>query len=84
MPFIKRQVRLATEDAKANPTLCNAGAAPLTQLRDTLSGAVDQLKSGETRGIESLNSVISGVQGSAARHGIAVPDSQTASPGIGG
>ena len=82
--FIKRQVRLATEDAKANPTLCNAVAAPLTQIRDTLSGAVDQLKNGDTSWIEGLNSVVSAVQGSASRNGIAVPDSQTASPGFGG
>ena len=38
MLFIKRQVRLATEDAKANPTLCKAITAPLAQIRDTLSG----------------------------------------------
>ena len=82
--FIKRQVRLATEDAKANPTLCNAVAAPLTQIKDTLSGAVDQLKNGDTSGIEGLNSVVSAVQGSAAKNGIAVPDSQTAPPGLGG
>ena len=82
--FIKRQVRLASEDVQANPTLCNAISAPLSQIRNTLSGAVDQLKSGDTSGIEGLNSVISGVQGSAARHGISVPDSQTASPGFGG
>lgn len=82
--FIKRQVRLATEDAKANATLCNAVAAPLTQIKDTLSGAVDQLKNGDTSGIEGLNSVVSAVQGSAAKRGIAVPDSQTASPGFGG
>jgi hypothetical protein len=30
--FIKREVRLATEDVKANPTLCKAIAVPLSKL----------------------------------------------------
>ncbi len=75
---------MVTEDAKANPTLGNAVASPLTQIKDTLSGAVDKLKSGDTSGIEGFNSVISTVQGSAAKRGIAVPDSPNAFPGPGG
>ncbi len=78
--FIKRQVRLATEDAKANPTLCKAIAAPLVQVRDSVSGAVSQLRNGDVSGIEALNGIVGGIQGSAARHGVRIPDSTTATP----
>jgi len=78
--FIKRQVRLATEDAKANPTLCKAISAPLIQVRDTISGAVSQLRNGDVSGIEALNRVIGGIQGKASRNGISIPDNTTATP----
>jgi len=78
--FIKRQVRLATEDAKANPTLCKAISAPLMQVRDTISGAVSQLRNGDVSGIEALNGIIGGIQGKASRNGISIPDNTTATP----
>jgi len=46
--FIKRQVRLATEDVKANPTLCKAVAAPLAKV------GAESVKPGETRGVYAL------------------------------
>jgi|GEM_PF-1130413 len=39
-------VKNATENAKANPTLCKAVSAPLTQLSEALSGLKDGLKTG--------------------------------------
>jgi len=78
--FIKRQVRLATEDAKGNPTLCKAISAPLMQVRDSISGAVSQLRNGDVSGIEALNGVVGGIQGKASRNGISIPDSTTATP----
>jgi len=78
--FIKRQVRLATEDVKANPTLCKAISAPLMQVRDSISGAVSQLRNGDVSGIEALNGVVGGIQGKASRNGVSIPDSTTATP----
>jgi len=62
--FIKRQVRLATEDVKANPTLCKAVAAPLAKVGDTISGAVSKLKGGDASGITDANTSIDGIKSS--------------------
>ena len=72
--FIKRQVRLATEDVKANPTLCKAVAAPLAKVGDTISGAVSKLKGGDASGITDANTSIDGIKNSSASHGVAVPE----------
>ncbi len=72
--FIKRQVRLATEDVKANPTLCKAVAAPLTKVGDTISGAVSKLKGGDASGITDANTSIDGIKSSSASHGVAVKE----------
>ena len=37
--FVKREVRLASEDVKANPTLCKMIAAPLRKVGDKISSA---------------------------------------------
>jgi hypothetical protein len=34
--LVKREIRLASEDVKANPTLCKAIAAPLGKIGDTV------------------------------------------------
>lgn len=78
--FIKRQVRLATEDAKANPTLCRAIIAPLTTVEDTVSNALSQLRNGDPAGIESANSAVGQAQSASAQRGVAVPDNTTATP----
>jgi len=72
--FIKRQVRLATEDVKANPTLCKAVAAPLAKVGDTISGAVSKLKGGDASGITDANTSIDGIKSSSASNGVAVKD----------
>lgn len=72
--FIKRQVRLATEDVKANPTLCRAIAAPLARVGDTISGAVSQLKGGDPSGIEQANTNISSIESSARGKGLAIAE----------
>lgn len=72
--FIKRQVRLATEDVKGNPTLCNAIAAPLASLSDSISGAVTKLKSGDASGIEQANSSISSIENSAQSAGAQITE----------
>lgn len=49
--FIKREVRLALADAKANPTLCKTISAPLGKLGDTVQSAFDKLESGDSCGV---------------------------------
>jgi len=48
--FIKREVRLASQDVKANPTLCKAIAAPLARSATASSRRFDKLKSGTPAG----------------------------------
>jgi hypothetical protein len=76
--FIKRQVRLASEDVKANPTLCNLIAAPLAKFGDTISGAVSKLKSGDTSGLEQANTDISGIESAAGSHGATIKENANA------
>ena len=79
--FIKREVRLATEDVKANPSLCKAIAAPLAKVGDGISGAVTKLKGGDPSGIEDANSSISSIKDSAAKKGTTVKEDDSASVG---
>lgn len=72
--FIKRQVRLATEDVKANPTLCTLIAAPLAKVGDTISGAVSKLKTGDASGLEQANTDISGIEAAASSKGAAITE----------
>lgn len=72
--FIKRQVRLASEDVKANPTLCKAIAAPLSKVGEQISGAVTKLKGGDPSGIEAVNTSIDNIKNSAASNGVAVQE----------
>ncbi len=50
------------------------------QVRDSISGTVSQLQNGDVSGIEGLNGIIGGIQGSASRNGVRIPDSTTATP----
>ena len=72
--FIKRQVRLASEDVKANPTLCKVIAAPLAKVGDEISGAVTKLKGGDPSGIEDAQRSIDNIKRSAASNGVAVEE----------
>jgi hypothetical protein len=72
--FIKREIRLASEDVKANPTLCKAIAAPLGKIGDTVQGAFDKLKGGDASGITDANSAISSVEGTSAKDGVAITE----------
>ncbi len=72
--FLKRQVRLASEDVKANPTLCKIIAAPLVKVGDTISAAVSKLKGGDPSGIVAANTNITSIENSSASHGVAVKE----------
>ncbi len=74
--FIKREVRLASEDAKANPTLCRDIAAPLRSIGDSVGGAVDKLKGGDPTALENANTSINGVENSSKNRGAAITENQ--------
>jgi hypothetical protein len=79
--FIKREVRLASEDVKANPTLCKVVAAPLASLGDSISGAVDKLKGGDVSGLTAANSAIAAVESGAQGSGTTITEDPNAKIG---
>jgi hypothetical protein len=72
--FIKREIRLASQDVKANPTLCKAIAAPLGKIGDTVQGAFDKLKSGDASGVTNVNSLVSSVEGTSKTDGVPITE----------
>jgi hypothetical protein len=76
--FIKREVRLASEDVKANPTLCKAIAAPLASLGDSITSAVDKLKTGDASGLTTANSEIAAIESGAQSSGTAITEDPNA------
>ncbi|WP_188487134.1 hypothetical protein [Williamsia phyllosphaerae] len=80
--FIKREVRLASEDVKANPTLCKAIAAPLAKIGDTVQDAFDKVKGGDASGVDSVNSAISSITSSSSKNGVDIKEDDN--PNIGG
>ena len=61
--FVKREIRIASEDVKANPTLCKLLAKPLAKFGDLMGGLVNNLKAGDITSIgaaeETLNTITS-------------------------
>ena len=76
--FIKREVRLATEDVKASPVLCRQIAAPLTALSDSISGAVSKLRSGDPSGLEDAQKQIGSIEGDAKSGGAEIVEDPNA------
>jgi hypothetical protein len=76
--FVKREIRLASEDVKANPTLCKAIAAPLAKIGDSVQSALDKLKSGDASGITDTNSLISSVEDSSSKGGAPITENEDA------
>ncbi|GAA2059219.1 hypothetical protein [Williamsia deligens] len=74
--FIKREIRLASEDVKANPTLCRAIAAPLARIGDTVQAAFDKVKSGDASGIDGVESAISSVSSSSKKDGVDITENE--------
>jgi hypothetical protein len=72
--FIKREVRLASQDVKANPTLCKAIAAPLGKIGDAVQAAFDKLKTGDASGVTNVNSLVSSVEGASKTDGVAITE----------
>jgi len=72
--FIKREVRLASEDAKANPTLCKLIAAPLQAISDQVSGVASSLATGDTTGITGIEQAVQTVEGKASSVGTSIQE----------
>jgi len=68
----------ATENAKANPTLCKTLAGPLTDLSNAVSGAVDGLKSGslDTGALAGLSGLVGSVKSGAGKAGLPITEQQ--------
>lgn len=76
--FVKREVRLAVEDVKANPTLCKALAAPMAKIGNTVKSALDKLKNGDSSGIDDVNSTITSVENTAKSNGVEIQEDENA------
>ncbi len=74
--FVKREVRLALVDAKANPTLCKTISVPLGKLGDTVQSAFDKLKSGDSSGVDGLNTLISQTESSSKSQGVEITENE--------
>jgi hypothetical protein len=72
--FVKREIRLASVDVKANPTLCKAIAAPLGKIGDSVQAAFDKLKTGDASGVTGVNSLVSSVEGNSAKDGDSITE----------
>ena len=72
--FMKREIRLASEDVKANPTLCRTIAAPLSRLAASIGGAVTKLKGGDPSGVEDANTQISDLTSKSAAGGAPITE----------
>jgi hypothetical protein len=76
--FVKREIRLATTDVQADPTLCKAIIAPLDKVGDTVQAAFDKLKGGDASGITDLNSSIGGIESTSQTNGVAIQEDENA------
>jgi hypothetical protein len=74
--FVKREVRLASEDVKADPTLCRAIAAPLASIGNDVQGAVDRLKGGDASGLDRVDSSITSAESAASKGGAPIVENE--------
>jgi len=72
--FAKREIRLASQDVKANPTLCRVLAAPLSKLAATFDALGTKLKHGDTSGVNDANSQIAGISAASAKGGAPITE----------
>lgn len=72
--FVKREVRLASEDVRADPTLCHAVAAPLASIGNGVQGAVDRLKGGDASGLNGVDSAITSAENGASEGGAPIAE----------
>lgn len=78
--FVKREIRLAAQDVKANPTLCKTLAKPLAQVGDMVQGAYAKLRGGDTSGVNALENSISSIESQAAKAGDPITEPSNVDP----
>jgi len=76
--FIKREIRLASEDVKASPALCKAIGEPLAKIGDGVQSAFDKIKKGDASGLTSIEGLISSVTGLSAANGAQITENEDA------
>ncbi|MUL49596.1 hypothetical protein FZI85_29495 [Mycobacterium sp. CBMA293] len=76
--FVKREVRLATTDVQADPTLCKSIIAPLDKLGDTVQASFDKLKGGDASGLTDLNSSIGSIESTSQTDGVPIQENENA------
>lgn len=52
--FAGKQLKDATNNVKADPTLCKVFITPMTQIQEQLGGLADKLRSGDTAAVTGL------------------------------
>jgi hypothetical protein len=72
--FIEHEIRLTAGDVQADPTLCKLIAAPLRSLSADVSGAVGQLRGGNTAGVLGAQSNLGSITSLARSHGASIVD----------
>lgn len=76
--FVKREVRLAAEDAQASPALCKAIVKPLKDLSDKVQGAISSAKKGDLSGVNQANSDADNVMSLSKKQGDTITPNENA------
>lgn len=76
--FIVHEVRLAAQDAQANPTLCRAIAAPLRSFYNHVRNIGTLLRHGDTSAVTSAEKSLSSATSISGSHGLAIHEDQNA------
>ena len=77
--YIEHEIRLTSGDVQANPTLCKLIASPLRSLSTDVSGAVSQLRGGNTAGVLGAQSSLGSITALAKGHGASIVDQASSS-----
>lgn len=75
--FAAKQVKDATNNVKADPTLCKAFIVPMTKLGDQLQGIGDKIKTGDVAAITGLAGSMTQVQDLAKQKGMEIVPQET-------
>jgi len=76
--FVVHEVRLAAEDAQANPTLCRAIASPLRSFYDKAKSIASGIRHGHTSDIAAAEKALTSAKSVASSHGLPIHENQNA------
>jgi hypothetical protein len=77
--FVKHEVRLAAQDAQANPTLCRAIAAPLRSFYDGIIGIGSRIRRGDTSGIDNAENSAGGLSSASSSSAVPIQENENVS-----